>query len=169
MQSRRVLSICLQGPFEMLNVPRAAVTESPAQLAVVDQRSFWRDAPPKWNLPATTRLQHVGARSGMKNCLQATSWRTRIHSCPVLMSWQQILLDSCNGCGGSASKIDDAWVQFRFCARHFVPMVPPAVIKIRMRPTHKGQGNDAVGRVTLPKWCRKKGDLRRVESQVSKL
>ena len=106
---------------------------------------------------------------GMKNCLQATSWRTRIHSCPVLVSWQQILLDSCNGCGGSASKIDDAWVQFRFCARHFVPMVPPAVIKIRMRPTHKGRGNDAVGRVTLPKWCRKKGDLRRVESQVSKL
>ena len=48
-------------------------------------------------------------------------------------------------------------------------MVPPAVITIRMRPTHKGRRNDAEGRVTLPKWCRKKGDLWRVESQVCKL
>ena len=70
----------------LLNVPRAAVTESPTKLAVVDQRSCGRDAPPKWNLPATTRLQQVGARSGMKNCLRATSLQTRSHCCPCSTS-----------------------------------------------------------------------------------
>ena len=103
----------------LLNVLRAAITESPTQLAVVDQRSCGRDAPPKWNVPATTRLQQVGARarSGDENCLRATFWRTRSHCFhAVLVSWQQTSLDSCSGRGGSASKIDDASVQFRFCA-----------------------------------------------------
>ena len=70
----------------LLEVLRAAITESPTQLAVVDQRSCGRDAPPKWNLPATTRLQQVGARSGDENCLRATSWRTRSHCCPCSTS-----------------------------------------------------------------------------------
>ena len=82
----RALSTCpLQSPLALvvfLNVPRAAVTESPTQLAVVDQRSCGRDAPPKWNLPATTRLQQVGAQSGDENCLRANSWRTWNHCCP---------------------------------------------------------------------------------------
>ena len=72
---------------------------------------------------------------GMKNCLPATSWRTRSHCCPCSTSelTANFFWDRCSGRGGSASKIDDASVQFRFCARHFVPMVPPSVITIRMR------------------------------------
>ena len=92
-----VPACCPSVPFNMfkalvvlLNVLRAAITESPTQLAVVDQRSCGRDAPPKRNLPATTRLQQVGARSGDENCLRATSWRTRSHCFhAVLVSWQQ--------------------------------------------------------------------------------
>ena len=85
--------LSLSVPFNMfkalvvlLKVLRAAITESPTQLAVVDQRSCGRDAPPKWNLPATTRLQQVGAWSGDENCLRATSWRTRSHCCPCSTS-----------------------------------------------------------------------------------
>ena len=51
-QALGVLSLSV--PFNMfkalvvlLNVLRAAITESPTQLAVVDQRSCGRDAPPK--------------------------------------------------------------------------------------------------------------------------
>ena len=49
----RVLSICplqhvqAKALVVLLSVVRAAVTESPTQLAVVDQRSCGRDAPPK--------------------------------------------------------------------------------------------------------------------------
>ena len=113
---------CPSVPFNMfkalvvlLNVLRAAITESPTQLAVVDQRSCGRDAPPKWNLPATTRLQQVGARSGDENCLRAASWRTRSHCCPCSTSqltanffWTAPVVAV-----GSASKIDDASVQLR--------------------------------------------------------
>ena len=64
----RARVFCPSVPFKalvvLLNVPRGAVTESPTQLAVVDQRSCGLDAPPKWNLLATTRLQQIGARSG---------------------------------------------------------------------------------------------------------
>ena len=38
----------------------------------------------------------------------------------------------------------------------------------RMRPTHNSRGNNAELRVLLLKWCRKKGDLWRVESQFCK-
>ena len=55
--------LSLSVPFNMfkalvvlLNVLRAAITESPTQLAVVDQRSCGRDAPPKRNLPVSSRL-----------------------------------------------------------------------------------------------------------------
>ena len=89
--------LSLSVPFNMfkalvvlLNVLRAAITESPTQLAVVDQRSCGRDAPPKWNAPATTRLQQVGARSGMKIVYQPLldgREATVVHA--VLVSWQQ--------------------------------------------------------------------------------
>ena len=119
--------LSLSVPFNMfkalvvlLNVLRAAITASPTQLAVVDQRSCGRDAPPKWNLPATTRLQQVGARSGDENCLRATSWRTRSHCCPCSTSeltanffWTSAVVARWIGFD---SKIDDASVQFRFCA-----------------------------------------------------
>ena len=88
---------CPSVPFNMfkalvvlLNVLRAATTESPTQLAVVDQRSCGRDAPPKWNLPATTRLQQVGARSGIKIVFEPLldgREATVVHA--VLVSWQQ--------------------------------------------------------------------------------
>ena len=128
-------SVPIKALVVLLNVPRAAVTESPTQLAVVDQRGCGRDAPPKWNLPATTRLQQVGARSGGWK-LFTSHFLTDVKP-PLSMQYQwadsKLLLDSCIGRGGSASKIDDASVQFHFCARHFVPMVPPAVISIHMR------------------------------------
>ena len=38
----------------------------------------------------------------------------------------------------------------------------------RMRPTHNSRGNNAELRVLLLKWCLKKGDLWRVESQFCK-
>ena len=51
---RNAPACCPSVPFNMfkplvnlLNVLRAAITESPTQLAVVDQRSCGRDAPPK--------------------------------------------------------------------------------------------------------------------------
>ena len=119
----------------LLNVLRAAITESPTQLAVVDQRSCGRDAPPKWNLPATTRLQQVGARSGDENCLPATSWRTRSHCCPCSTSeltanffWTAAVV--------AVDRLPRSMMlqfSFVFVRRHFVPMVPPAVITIRMR------------------------------------
>ena len=77
----------------LLNVLRAAITELPTHLAVVDQRNCGRDAPPKWNfgLPATTRLQQVGARSGgMKIVYEPLldgREATVVHA--VLVSWQQ--------------------------------------------------------------------------------
>ena len=121
---------CRSVPFNMfkalvvlLNVLRAAITESPTQLAVVDQRSCGRDAPPKWNLPATTRLHQVGARSwlGDENCLRATSWRTRSHCCPCSTSeltanffWTAavVAVDRL-----PRSMMLQSSVQFRFCAR----------------------------------------------------
>ena len=61
----RVLSICpLQGPCRFAQCATSSCHWVTDQLAVVDQRSCGRDAPPKWNLPATTRFQQVGARSG---------------------------------------------------------------------------------------------------------
>ena len=45
---------------------------------------------------------------------------------------------------------------------------PYTVMSTRMRPTHNSLGNDAELRVLLLKWCRKKGDLWRVESQLRK-
>ena len=42
---------------------------------------------------------------------------------------------------------------------------PYIVISTRMRPTHNSRGNNAELRVLLLKWCQKKGDLWRVESQ----
>ena len=88
---------CRSVPFNMfkalvvlLNVLRAAITELPTHLAVVDQRNCGRDAPPKWNLPATTRLQQVGARSGMKIVYEPLldgREATVVHA--VLVSWQQ--------------------------------------------------------------------------------
>ena len=88
---------CRYVPFNMfkalvvlLNVLRAAITELPTHLAVVDQRNCGRDAPLKWNLPATTRLQQVGARSGMKIVYEPLldgREATVVHA--VLVSWQQ--------------------------------------------------------------------------------
>ena len=110
----------------LLNVLRAAITESPTQLAVVDQRSCGRDAPPKWNLPATTRLQQVGARSGDENWLPATSWRTRSHCCPCSTSeltanffWTAAVV--------AVDRLPRSMMlqfSFVFVRRHFVPMVP---------------------------------------------
>ena len=133
---------CSSVPFNMfkalvvlLSVVRAAITESPTQLAVVDQRSYGRDAPSKWNLPAMTRLQQVGARSGDGNCLRATSWRTRSHCCPCNTSeltanffWTAAVV--------AVDRLPRSRMlqfSFVFVRRHFVPMVPPAVITIRMR------------------------------------
>ena len=45
---------------------------------------------------------------------------------------------------------------------------PYIVMPTRMRPTHNSRGNNAELRVLLLKWCRKKGDLWRVESQFCK-
>ena len=45
---------------------------------------------------------------------------------------------------------------------------PYIVMSTRMRPTHNSRGNNAELRVLLLKWCRKKGDLWRVESQFCK-
>ena len=45
---------------------------------------------------------------------------------------------------------------------------PYIVMSTRMRPTHNCRGNNADLRVLLLKWCRKKGDLWRVESQFCK-
>ena len=88
---------CRSVPFNMfkalvvlLNVLRAAITELPTHLAVVDQRNCGRDARPKWNLPATTRLRQVGARSGMKIVYEPLldgREATVVHA--VLVSWQQ--------------------------------------------------------------------------------
>ena len=87
----------LSVPFNMfkalvvlLNVLRAAITELPTQLAVVDQRSCGRNAPPKWNLPATTRLQRLVLDRGMKIVYQPLldgREATVVHA--VLVSWQQ--------------------------------------------------------------------------------
>ena len=143
---------CRSVPFNMfkalvvlLNVLRAAITESLTQLAVVDQRSCGRDAPPKWNLPATTRLQQVGARSGDENCLRATSWRTRSHCCPCSISeltanffWTAAVvavdrLPRSMMLQFSFVFVHAYGVRRHYVRRHFVPMVPPAVITIRMR------------------------------------
>ena len=155
---------CRSVPFNMfkalvvlLNVLRAAITESPTQLAVVDQRSCGRDAPPKWNLPATTRLHQVGARSwlGDENCLRATSWRTRSHCCPCSTSeltanffWTaavvavdrlprsmmlQFSFVFVHAYGVRRHYVRRHYVRRHYVRRHFVPMVPPAVITIRMR------------------------------------
>ena len=140
--NRARAACCPSVPFNMfkalvvlLSVLRAAITESPTQLAVVDQRSCGRDAPPKWNLPATTRLQQVGARSGDGNCSRATSWRTRSHCCPCSTSeltanffWTAAVV--------AVDRLPRSMMlqfSFVFVRRHFVPMVPPAVITIRMR------------------------------------
>ena len=72
----------------LLNVLRAAITELPTHLAVVDQRNCGRDASPKWNLPATTRLQQ--ADRGMKIVYEPLldgREATVVHA--VLVSWQQ--------------------------------------------------------------------------------
>ena len=135
-------SICplqhVQGPCRFAQCATSSyhwVTD-PA-LAVVDQRSCGRDAPPKWNLPTTTRLQQVqvGARSGDENCLRATSWRTRSHCCPRSTSeltanffWTADVV--------AVDRLPRSMMlqfSFVFVLRHFVPMVPPAVITIRMR------------------------------------
>ena len=100
----------------LLNVPRAAVTESSTQLAVVDQRSCGQDAPPKWNLPMTTRLQQVDARSGDEKLFTSHFLMDAKPLLSMQYQWadSKLPLDSCSGHGGLASKIDDASVQLRF-------------------------------------------------------
>ena len=145
---------CRSVPFNMfkalvvlLNVLRAAITELPTHLAVVDQRNCGRDAPPKWNLPATTRLQQVGARLGDENCLRATSWRTRSHCCPCSTSeltanffWASAVVAVDRLPRSMMLQFSFVFVHaygvrrhYAYVRRHFVPMVPPAVITIRMR------------------------------------
>ena len=139
---------CPSVPFNMfkalvvlLNVLRAAITESPTQLAVVDLRSCGRDAPPKWNLPATTRLQQVGARSGMKIVYEPLldgREATVVHAVPVSrqqtssgqLQWSRWIGFQDRWCFSSVSFL---CTRRAYVRRHFVPMVPPAVITIRMR------------------------------------
>ena len=122
---------CPSVPFKalviLLNVPWAAVIESPTQLVVVDQRSCGRDAPPKWNLPMTTRLQQVGARSGGEKLFTShflTDTKPLL-SMQYLWADSKLLLDSCSGRCGSASKIDDASVQLRFARVTSCPWFRP--------------------------------------------
>ena len=76
-----------------------AVTESPTQLAVVDQRSCGRDAPPKWNLPTTTRLQQVGARSGDEKLFTSNFLTDAKPQLSMQYPWagSELLLESCSG------------------------------------------------------------------------
>ena len=73
---------------------------------------------------------------GMKNCLRAASWRTRSHCCPCSTS------DLAANFFWTAAVVAVDWLprsmmlrfsSVAFYAHHFVPMVPPAVITIRMR------------------------------------
>ena len=128
---------------------------------LLSKLSCGRDAPPKWNLPATIRLQQVGARSRDEKLFTSHFLTDAkplfVHA--VLVSWQQTSSGQLQWSRWIGFQDDDASVQFRFCncARHFMPLVPPAVITIRMRPTHKGRGNDAEGRVTLAEVMSKEG------------
>ena len=94
-RTRNAPACCRSVPFNMfkalvvlLNVLRAAITELPTHFAVVDQCNCGRDASPKWNLPATTRLQQ--ADRGMKIVYEPLldgREATVVHA--VLVSWQQ--------------------------------------------------------------------------------
>ena len=110
----RPLSFCSMC-YEQLSL-----SHRPSLQSLTSVLSCGRDAPPKWNLPATTRLQQVGARSGDENCLRATSWRTRSHCCPCSTSeltanffWTAAVV-AVDRLSRSMMK---ASVQFRFCAR----------------------------------------------------
>ena len=74
----------------LLNVPRAAVTESLTQLAVVDQRTGTVVVGEMLRQSETYPRRLISRRlvldRGMKNCLPATSWRTRSHCCPCSTS-----------------------------------------------------------------------------------
>ena len=91
----------------------------------------------------------VGARSGDENCLRATSWRTRSHCCPCSTSeltanffWTSAVVAVAMDRLPRSMMLQFSFVfvhvsaygvRRHYVRRHFVPMVPPAVITIRMR------------------------------------